>query len=208
MSLKAAIYARVSTKDKGQDPENQLLPLRAAAAAQNWTVAREYVEHESASTTARRAQFTQMMKDADAGQFQVLMFWSLDRFSREGVTATLDHLQRLTKAGVEWMSHQEAYLNTTSLGPFKDVVIGVIAAVAQLETNRRSDRVKAALDKKRARGEHVGGKRIPMNVGELERLYKAEHPIAAIARHFEVSRGTILNRLDELGLRQTKEKAS
>ena len=40
------------------------------------------------------------------------MFWSLDRFSREGVSATLNHLERLTAAGVNWRSYTEEYLDS------------------------------------------------------------------------------------------------
>ena len=43
--------------------------------------------------------------------------WSLDRLSREGVKATLDHLEELTSYGVAWRSHTEEYLD--SCGIFK-----------------------------------------------------------------------------------------
>ena len=43
-NLQVALYARVSTRDKGQNTENQLAQLRAFAASQNWTVTREYVD--------------------------------------------------------------------------------------------------------------------------------------------------------------------
>ena len=47
--MKAAIYARVSTSDKDQNPGTQLLPLREFVQAQGWTVAGEFVDHASAT---------------------------------------------------------------------------------------------------------------------------------------------------------------
>jgi DNA invertase Pin-like site-specific DNA recombinase len=45
--MRIGIYARVSTLDKGQDPENQLRELRAWCVAAGYSIAGEYVEHES-----------------------------------------------------------------------------------------------------------------------------------------------------------------
>jgi len=56
MAMRVAIYARVSTDDKGQDPENQLLQLRQWCERMGYPVVREYVEQENgskASSTAR-----------------------------------------------------------------------------------------------------------------------------------------------------------
>ena len=58
---RVAIYARVSTDDKGQDPENQLRQLRAWCDSMGYAVAREYVEHESGGKSAdHRKQLAQV----------------------------------------------------------------------------------------------------------------------------------------------------
>src|SRR5207244_9820924 len=97
--MRVALYARVSTKDKGQETENQLAQLREFAAKQGWTVSREYVDRES-GTTHERPEFQQMFEDAARRRFDVLLFWALDRLSREGVVETLQHLNRLTSYGM------------------------------------------------------------------------------------------------------------
>jgi DNA invertase Pin-like site-specific DNA recombinase len=71
----------------------------------------------------------------------VVLFWSLDRFSREGVTETLNHLQRLTAAGVQFKSFTEQYLDSTGL--FREAIIGFLAAIAKQERVRFSERIKA-----------------------------------------------------------------
>ena len=102
-NIRVAIYARVSTKDKGQEVENQLRQLREFSSSQGWLVYREFVDHETGSTDDRTA-FQTMFKDASQRKFDVVLFWALDRLSREGVLETLQHLNRLTSYGVGYRS--------------------------------------------------------------------------------------------------------
>ncbi len=116
--MRVAIYARVSTRDK-QEVDNQLTQLRDFAAKQGWTVQREFVDRETGST-ADREEFQQMFAAASRRQFDLLLFWSLDRLSREGALETLQHLNRLTGYGIAYRSFTEPYLD--SCGIFKDAV--------------------------------------------------------------------------------------
>ena len=138
--MNAAIYARVSTKDKGQTNENQLRELRAFAERLGYSVYKEYCDQESGGS-AERPQFQQLFADAYQRRFDAVLFWSLDRFSREGVTETLNHLQRLTTTGVQFKSFTEQYLDST--GVFRDAIIGFLAAIAKQERVRFSERIKA-----------------------------------------------------------------
>jgi DNA invertase Pin-like site-specific DNA recombinase len=138
--MSAAIYARVSTKDKGQTNENQLHELRAFAERLGYTIYQEYCDQESGGNAERPA-FQQLFVDAHQRRFEVVLFWSLDRFSREGVTETLNHLQRLTAAGVQFKSFTEQYLDST--GMFREAIIGFLAAIAKQERVRFSERIKA-----------------------------------------------------------------
>jgi DNA invertase Pin-like site-specific DNA recombinase len=84
-----------------------------------------------------------MFADARARKFDLVLFWSLDRLSREGVSATLGHLERLSDYGVGWRSHTEEYLD--SCGIFRDAVLGILATIAKQERIRRSERASAAI---------------------------------------------------------------
>ncbi len=152
--MRVAIYARVSTKDGRQDNENQLRQLRKFAASQNWEVVHEYVDRASGKR-GDREQFRQMFESASRREFDILLFWSLDRLSREGTVETLNHLQRLTGYGVDYRSFTEQYLDST--GIFKEAVIGILAAVAKQERVRLSERTIAGLQRARAQG-RVGGR--------------------------------------------------
>lgn len=152
--MKTAIYARVSTKDGRQDTENQLRQLRQFAETQNWAITHEYIDRASGKRSDRE-QFQKMFEGASRREFDVLLFWSLDRLSREGTIETLNHLQRLIGYGVNYRSFTEQYLDST--GIFKEAVIGILAAVAKQERVRLSERTIAGLQRAKAQG-RIGGR--------------------------------------------------
>ncbi len=127
--MKVALYARTSTKEK-QEVGNQLEQLRRYAKRRRWKLVREYVDRESGSNS-ERAEFRRLFENAYQGRFDVVLFWDLSRFSREGVLKTLQHLQRLSDYGVKWKSLTQEYLDST--GPFGDALIALLAALAQQE---------------------------------------------------------------------------
>lgn len=151
--MKAALYARVSTKDKDQQTENQKLQLREFCRTQGWTIVREYEDYESGGT-AERIEFQTMMQDAMRRKFEVVVFWSLDRFSREGALATLQHLNTLSTHGIGYRSLTEPYLD--SCGIFKDAIIAILGTVARQERMRISERVCAGLRRARLNGTRSG----------------------------------------------------
>jgi DNA invertase Pin-like site-specific DNA recombinase len=152
--MNTAIYARVSTKGGKQDTDNQLRQLHKFAQSQNWTIVHEYVDRASGKRSDRE-QFQKMFDAASRREFDVLLFWSLDRLSREGTVETLNHLQRLTAYGVHYRSFTEQYLDST--GIFKEAVIGILAAVAKQERVRLSERTIAGLERAKAQG-RIGGR--------------------------------------------------
>jgi len=83
-----------------------------------------------------------------------VLFWALDRFSREGVLPTLHHLQRLDSWGVAWRSYTEQYLDST--GIFKDAVVSIMATIAKQENIRRSERILAGLARAKRNGSRLG----------------------------------------------------
>jgi DNA invertase Pin-like site-specific DNA recombinase len=152
--IRIAIYTRVSTRDKGQDVENQLRQLREFCLRQGHEIVREYADYASGKRGDREA-FQEMFAAASRREFDIVLFWALDRFSREGVFDTLQHLQRLTSCGVGYRSFTEAYLD--SCGMFRDAVVGILATIAKQERIRLSERTVAGLERARAKG-RVGGR--------------------------------------------------
>ena len=153
-NVQVALYARVSAKDKGQDTTNQLRQLRTFCEKQGWTIVHEYVDKASGKRSDRE-QFQAMFAAASRREFDCVLFWSLDRFSREGTLETLMHLKQLGSYGVTFKSYTEQYLDSTGL--FRDAIIGILSALAQQERVRLSERVTAGLERAKAQG-RVGGR--------------------------------------------------
>ena len=151
--MRIALYSRVSTRDRGQEVANQILQLRDLCAAQGWNIVQEYEDHETGSR-ADRPYFQQMLKDAAARKFDLLIFWSLDRLTREGTLSTLKYLDLLENLGVRWRSLTEPWIN--SAGPFRDVVISLLASLAKQEQIRISERVRAGLNRAKVGGTKSG----------------------------------------------------
>jgi DNA invertase Pin-like site-specific DNA recombinase len=186
--MRIAIYARVSKRFGKQETENQLLQLREFAARQNWVVAHQYVDRKSGKNDDRD-EFRRMFKDASTRQFDLVLFWALDRFSREGVLETLNHLQRLTAAGVGWRSYTEQYLD--SCGIFKDAVLAILAVIAKQERVRLSERTVAGLERARKQG-RVGGRRpLVCNRERIKELFQEGLTMREIAAEMGISAASV-----------------
>jgi DNA invertase Pin-like site-specific DNA recombinase len=172
-----AIYARISTVK--QDNFNQLGQLRDFAATQGWNISKEYVD-VATGKNGDREQFKALFSAASRREFELVLFWSLDRFSREGVFETLQYLQRLTAYGVGYRSFTEQYLD--SCGMFKDAVISILAIIAKQERVRLSERTLAGLARARAQGRVGGRPRIQCDFEQVLKLRAAGHSFGKIAK--------------------------
>jgi DNA invertase Pin-like site-specific DNA recombinase len=186
--MRIALYARVSTKDKGQDTENQLGQLREFARVQGWTVVHEYVDRITAKHSDRE-KFQKLFQDASQRKFDLVLFWSLDRFSREGVLETLKHLQRLQSYGVGYKSFTEQYLD--SCGVFKDAVLAILAVIAKQERIRLSERTLAGLAKARKEGRIGGRPRVVVDRAKVEELEEQGLTLRDIASEVGISAASV-----------------
>lgn len=82
------------------------------------------------------------------------MVWALDRFTREGILETFDHIRKLTLYGVQFESYTEAHFRTT--GPAGELMLAVAAWIAKQERLRISERTKAGIERARRQGKHCG----------------------------------------------------
>jgi DNA invertase Pin-like site-specific DNA recombinase len=186
--MRVAIYARVSTNEKGQDPENQLHQLRDFA-EKHGTIYKVYTEEVSGGK-ADRAQFKLLFLEAYQKKFDLVVFWRLDRFSREGTLATLRYLKELSDHGVNYKSFMEPYLDT--LGPFADVIVSMLSTIAAQDLIKISENTKAALAKKKAAGIKLGAPTKSEAVVAQARAMKNEGKSnGAIARVLNISPSTV-----------------
>jgi len=187
---RGALYGRVSTKDKGQEVENQLAELRRFAATQEWEIQAEYIDHDSGKNSDR-PRFRRLFADAAQRRFDVVLFWSLDRLTREGALETLQHLNTLTSYGVGFRSFTEPYLD--SCGIFKDAVIAILGTIAKQERVRTSERVRAGLNRAKEKGVKLGRPRKILDrqrIIALRDVEKLSWP--EIARRTGCGQGTVV----------------
>jgi DNA invertase Pin-like site-specific DNA recombinase len=187
--MRVAIYARVSTKDKGQSTDNQLPDLRCYAQVHGWDIYKEYAEEESGST-ANRTEFKKLFADAHQRKFDLVLFWSLDRFSREGALPTLQHLNLLESYGVGYKSYTEQYLDST--GIFKEAVISILAIVAKQERVRLSERTRAGIERAKSKGTKLGKPGFMQEqIDQIRRLKDDGLSNYAISKVMGISRSTV-----------------
>lgn len=163
--MKAAIWARVSTDD--QHTENQLDQLRAWAERRGLEVVQEFVTEDSAwqgskPGNGKGAQFdkarNELINGARLGHYQVVLIWALDRLSRRGIEDTLATLRRLAECEADVWSLQEDWLRTSD-PRMRELLVGFFGWMAQQESQRRSERIKAGLARRKAEGKQVGGRK-------------------------------------------------
>lgn len=168
---------------------NQLAQLREFCQRQSWVVVAEYIDHETGSVPSR-AEFQKMLLEASQRKFSVLLFFALDRLTREGTLATLQYLERLTSYQVGYKSFTEPYLD--SCGTFKDVVISLLATMAKQERIRMGERVRAGLQHARRQGKKLGRPPLrqltPDEVAKLRReRTQTKAPFRMLATKYGVS---------------------
>lgn len=188
--MKIVLYLRTSTEN--QETENQAVQLRRFAKKQGWQIVHEYRDYESGAKS-NRVEFQRMFADASKRKFDLVLFWALDRLSREGTLPTLRYLERLTSYGVEWRSYSEQFFD--SCGPFRDAVISIMATLAKQERIRISERTKAGLQIARAKGKILGRPRRQIDVRQIRRLRRAGHSWRKISKVLGASTATCLYRV-------------
>jgi DNA invertase Pin-like site-specific DNA recombinase len=189
--MRVAIYARVSTDDKGQDPENQLRELRAWCSNSDHTIVQEYIDRQSGRKGAdKRQQFAALLDGAARRKFDCVLFWALDRFSREGMAQTIAHLQRLTSYGVAFHSYTEPHLSTDN-ELVRNVLLALLSSLAKLETQKISERTRAGMARAKAKGIKIGRPKLKIEIREkIVRLSAKGATPYAIAKALDIDRHT------------------
>jgi DNA invertase Pin-like site-specific DNA recombinase len=199
-----APYGRISTSDKEQNPETQLLPLREFAEAQSWTIYREYVDMAPATDFLHRTSWRQLLDDASKRKFDVVLVWRMDRAFRSVLDAATT-LERLRTWGVGLRSYSEPWLDTTS--PFGEALYYITVAYAQLERGILRERVKAGMDRARREGKRIGRPKVTDRKGfnrrfdeVVVRLKVGEISRRKAAKELKIGYATLKRLLDGHGI--------
>lgn len=171
--MKCAIYLRVSTAE--QTTENQLPVLRKWITDRGHELAGVYSENESAWKAGRQHELARLRADAARRQFGVVLVWALDRLSREGAAAILNLVNTLKAYGIKVVSYNEAW--TEAPGEIGEILYAIAGWVARMESQRRSERTRAGLERVRMYGSKTG-----RGIGQRGKDKKPRHRSGYIAR--------------------------
>ena len=202
--VRAAQWKRVSTEGRGQDPKIQQADLDIVCQQRGWTVVKSYDVEESAFGKKPREQFQAMLEDARKGRFDVLVVWSMDRFSREGEWSVSKVMSALQDWHVQFYSFNEPFLDTT--GPFAGFLIPLFAWLAHQESLRKGRAVKLGMEKARAKGHRIGRPRVTDRKGfnqrfgaVLERLAQGKTSRRKAAQELGIGYASLKRLLDAQG---------
>jgi DNA invertase Pin-like site-specific DNA recombinase len=149
---RAAIYARVSTTNHGQDVSTQTRDLEQFARARGWRLVDSYLDVGISGSKDSRPQLDRLMADAHKRLFDVVIVWRFDRFARS-VSHLLRALDTFNALGIAFVSLSEQMDTTTPTGK---MIFTVLGAVAELERSLIVERVRAGLRNARAKGKTLG----------------------------------------------------
>jgi DNA invertase Pin-like site-specific DNA recombinase len=146
--------------------------------------------YQESGGKADRTEFKNLLLEAYQQKFDLVVFWRLDRFSREGALATLRYLKELKDHGVNYKPFTEPSLD--SLGPFGDVIVSMLATIAAQDLIKISENTKAALAKKKAAGVQLGAPtKSVASIDQVRRLKAGGASNQAIARALKMSPSTV-----------------
>jgi len=185
-AVRAALYARVSTANNGQDPAMQTRELREYCERRGWKIAGEYVDEGISGTKDSRPELNKLMADAHRRHFDAVIVWRFDRFARS-VSHLLRALENFKALGIEFVSLSEQVDTSTPTGK---MVFTVLGAVAELERSLIAERVKAGLRNARAKGKRLGRPRVVVDAARIGILRAHGRSWREITAEMAISKGS------------------
>jgi DNA invertase Pin-like site-specific DNA recombinase len=208
--MKVALYARVSKADESQDPENQLIRLREYALQRGWIVYREYVDKASGAD-ANRPNLRQMLSDARARRFGLVLTAKIDRIARSSLDLK-QIIAELEGRGIKFECTDQPFSTNTPTGK---LLFGILGEIAEFERSLIVERTKAGLARARAQGKRLGHPRLEVgwrghpkvDIARVHALRAEGASYRAIGKELGISHQTVKNRLRYEGSNSPKEKS-
>lgn len=198
--MRVALYARVSTIDKGQDPEMQLAELREYATRRDLRIIQEYVDRGVSGARESRPALDRLMADARRRRFDALLVWKIDRLGRslKHLVVTLADLSALNVAFISLRDNID--LST----PSGRLMFQLIGAMAEFERALIQERVRAGLRHARAKGKRLGRPTKGVDVNRIVELRALGKSWRAIAVELGAGLGTVHRAAASVQTRESK----
>jgi DNA invertase Pin-like site-specific DNA recombinase len=190
-ALKVALYARVSTTD--QSCQMQLDELREYCNRRQWRITKEYVDTGISGTKTSRPALDQLMQAAQEHRFQCVLCWKLDRWGRS-ITHCIGTIQQLKSWQIRWISYTQN-LDTDEKNPAANLLLYILAAVAEFEREMIRERVKSGITHAQVLGKHCGRPKIVFRRDHVRELREGGMTVRAISEALGLKRMTVYRAL-------------
>jgi DNA invertase Pin-like site-specific DNA recombinase len=159
MTIRTAIYSRVSTND--QTVSNQLLELKEIAKRRGFEIVREFSDEGISGAKGRdkRTGFDNLIKGAIKKDFDMILVWSVDRLGRS-LQDLVSFLNEIHSVDCDLYIHQSGIDTSTPAGKMMFQMCGVFA---EFERGMIRERVLAGQSRAKSQGKHIGR---PSNMNE------------------------------------------
>ena len=149
----AVIYARYSSSNQTeQSIEGQLRVCHEFAERENILILDTYIDRAMTGTNDNRADFQRMIKDSSKREWNYVIVYKLDRFSRDKY-ATAVHKKTLKDNGVKLLSATECIPDT----PEGIIMESLIEGMGQYYSEELSQKVRRGMNETRQKGNFTGG---------------------------------------------------
>lgn len=194
--MRIGIYARVSTTD--QDCSQQLRELRDYAAARQWEIQGEYVDHGVSGMKDTRPAMNRLMEAARRRAVDAIVCWKIDRWGRSmpGFVASVQELRSL---GVRFIAVTQG-IDTDESNPTARLMLNLLAAFAEFERELIVERTRAGLQRARRQGRIGGRPRLVVNRAKVVQMDADGMTTREIGEELDISAASVCRILKSAGL--------
>jgi len=196
--MRAVIYSRISTSDKGQTIENQLKVLREVAERKGLEVVREISDEGISGAKGRdeRQGFDELIKGSVKNEWDIILVWDVSRLGRS-LKHLVSFLEDIQSAHCDMYIHQSGIDTSTASGK---MMFGMLSVFSEFERSMIRERVIAGQQRAVANGVKLGRK-TNVNDGIITAVYHMRQnnvPIKRIAKDLQIGVGTVYKILDKV----------
>ena len=196
--MKAVIYTRISTSDKGQTVDNQLRILREVAEKKGYEVVQELSDEGISGAKGRdeREGFNELIKGAIRKEFDIILCWDISRLGRS-LKHLVSFLEDIQSAKCDLYIHQSGIDTSTASGK---MMFGMLSVFSEFERSMIRERVIAGQQRAKSEGKHIGRK-TNVNDAVITAVYQLRQnnvPIKKIATDLKIGVGTVYKILEKV----------
>lgn len=170
-------YIRVSTAE--QSTSRQLADVQLD----------KVFEEKVSAKTVDRPQLQACLEYVRGGD--VLHVHSLDRICRSGAGDAVGLVEQMNQKGVSVQFHKEGMRFDGAMSAAQKGVLGILAAVAQMERELIKERQAEGIAAAKAAGKHIGRPKAQVTKEDVQKLLDSGVPKARAAKELGIGRATL-----------------